>query len=99
MEEYKASIANVDTALNRLNQTLASYKLLASSSEISRPLPSANAQTSLPGLDTKNLPPLPGFLRQREPGSPLPPLRRALVNGILALRSGKDFPEVRSMCV
>lgn len=37
MEQYKASIESVDTALNRLNQTLASYKLLSSEFGKSRP--------------------------------------------------------------
>lgn len=39
MDRYKASIQSVDTALNRLNQTLASYKLLISESSKATPAP------------------------------------------------------------
>ena len=47
MDQYKASIESVDNALNRLNQTLASYKLLISE-------PTKTASTNSAGKNSTN---------------------------------------------
>lgn len=46
MDRYKASIESVDSALNRLNQTLASYKLLLSESSQSSPATPAESNAA-----------------------------------------------------
>ena len=99
MEEYRASIANVDTALNRLNQTLASYKIFAAESQKNKSRDSVQrdtpAEKNLQGLDASKLPSQAATLPQNPRTPSLPPLRKEIVDGILALRSSKSYPEVR----
>lgn len=60
MEQYKASIESVDNALNRLNQTLASYKLLsqqnakAKAEEAARAPPPEPARQHVQGLSPRD---------------------------------------------
>lgn len=61
MEQYKASIESVDNALNRLNQTLASYRLLSQQ----------NAKAKAEEEARKA--PTPEPARQHVPGAPRDP--------------------------
>ncbi|KAF7191290.1 hypothetical protein HII31_07313 [Pseudocercospora fuligena] len=97
MEEYRASIANVDTALNRLNQTLASYKIFAAESQKNKSHDTVQRDTTtgknLQDLDAAKLSSSAATLPQTPRAPSLPPLRKEVLDGILALRSSKTSPE------
>ncbi|KAI5369704.1 Putative SET domain-containing protein [Septoria linicola] len=93
MDEYKMSIANVDNALNRLNQTLAAYKLSASSA--TKPSSSqsegngktAIAEPSLTGVSVSDSAlPTPNGLGSSN-------LSAELSRLLISLRSTTQYPE------
>lgn len=109
MDRYKASIESVDSALNRLNQTLASYKLLLSeSSQSSSANPADSSQKAVPTTQhtTETAPrnakiagsngqsSLRADAQATQP-SDLP--EEGLVDDLLrSLRSSHRYPEVRT---
>lgn len=108
MERYKASIESVDSALNRLNQTLASYKLLASTSPAANghspeesPV-SREAEPVAPSPNpngSQNAVPDPASsvaaaTTARLPSQRVPPEQGIVERLMLGLRAGYQYPEV-----
>ena len=92
MDEYQTSIANVDNALNRLNQTLASYKLFANSSQQSTIAESkSNGKTDAAAHNGSAIQPLQAGIAR--PATSLDE-GKDILHLLLALRSSQQYPEV-----
>jgi hypothetical protein len=101
MNEYQASIASVDHALNRLNQTLASYRLFAEESAKSSASSSA-ASKAVPAVarekedEVGEIHDAGGSVPWNSGLSGLKPTSDStrVLGAILGLRSSKRYPEV-----